>query len=543
MDILQQSLQEAQIYDGSNDNDPLDFDDFGFTFNSAANCHDNNTNSKLQSQSFSGNSNFQQNEFDVSDFFNLTSPSTKTTVSTTYSSPTTHSLQGLKSSGTAIAVSQTQKVESLFYSQPTVSQSSSKVEVMTSTQNNPTSSANTNWSFAKPVAYIHLQLPKSEPALASDHFSVAHTMINQQSNGTHYVVTKIQTAASQSYISPFTVHQMSTVQSKPVAVNNITLNKSAIQPVSTSSFSMNIVSTTTAPQMISQLKTVKNQLNQQQSNSSAVVFHQLQGEHADVDQANKLLHFLQTKAVNQSGSATILKVGNQNIDISNPAIAKALASKILQQQKLKLQKQGNAQIVSNSSAVQSCKSNVTLYNLSSFHNTNMSINQQLSSTNIPASVSSNFSTSKYSLHLENKVNSVSPSIEVGSRASPIVSYVSPVVHLNATKSTSLPINRIQIASVNIARTTAQLVSNTAHRFASPVLTMSSNAGNVSNQQSQNTLRSPVVMSAQVVPAVSTVTPSTVVQYLTPSMKVNLTSHQTNSLAKGRLQKLVVQVRN
>nr|CAB3225525.1 GLTSCR1-like protein [Phallusia mammillata] len=166
------------------------------------------------------------------------------------------------------------------------------------------------------------------------------------------------------------------------------------------------------------------------------------------EQTNKLALLLQNKASQQSGSGkpAVLKVGNQSINISNPKVAKALAANILQQH-MRQQTNNNVQQTQQQVVNVTKSQNHAFINLS-----NMPTQPQVSSGVQPQMkaqyVISTMAQTVQQLpptSIQTQSNSKVISPEVSTASNP-TQYVQLAVSKNNNQ---VPINRIQIASVNI----------------------------------------------------------------------------------------------
>ena len=517
--------------DASNNSNSLCFDDFGFTFNN----HSNNSNvSKFDStdnnlgaaadvySSSGGHSDNAPGSFDISEYLNITTAAT--------ASVATNTVVNKPLPGTSTNIKFASHPQAVIHHQPFNIQQTAKTQI-SSFSNQTAFSTVVAKTTSKPTTYIQLQLTRADSFATS----TASPKVVASSLNTQFVISSIQTIANLS--GSYTVQPLSTVQSKSVAVCSSTFTRTITHPITTTMYS--------ASSWASQVVTKSFNVSAVQTQP---VLHQIQTpsvheKHTLVgheDQVNKLASLLQSKAASRPDmSGKFLKVGNQNIDVSDPTVAKALASKILQQ-KLNQQKQNQVTVLNNVTQSQSINRNITVINLpvTGIKNSVLTSSSQLVCAQVP-NVSTSGGIPQNNVIIKN--NELSR--QHLKSASPVVSLatkVSPVVQLLA-KDNSSPANRFQIASVNISRPSSlpnqtniqpQRINSPVHHFVT--LTTASATNIVKPNPVQGTATPPSVVT-------TTAETGTLVKYLGTWMRLNLTPQQVNSLSSAQLQKLYMQV--
>ena len=546
VDILQQSLRQAKILDVNEEPDSLDFKDFGLIDSGLSNSTNVFSDYKQLFDSDhslsvgvkcnqSVNTKVQQDDvqslFNVSDFLNITTAVTQAVSTTAVRNP------AASTSTLPIAnVTFTTYPNTVIHHQP------SNLQPVTRNQSG-FQSQTFNSSIPTNTGAFVVQLPNTNQAVNEN--SASKYVVSHQS--AQYVVASVQPNSCFVNVSLSSSLQLPvTVQSRPVAVCNSTFTTTVSHPIATPViFSSKISNSQVVPTSTTLMSTAQTQplVNRIQA---PVVLQQKQIAPTHDEQTNKLAFLLQNRAVNYPGVGKILKVGSQNINITNIDVAKALASRILQQ-KLSQDKQNQVAIVTPSTETKTVSHNVTVVNIPACGLKNavgVSLPQQLHSQIPNASLDQCQSIGITQVNivpqvknLPLQVQSISPSITVSIKPSQVTQVT------KRDSSTPSPQNRFQIASVNISRPSSQpnMSSTIAQQRIKSPFAISFNAQQVTTTAKlNNSIRK--VIPIQTVPSSSTTTTaSTLIEYQGATIKLNLTPQQANNLTPEQLQKIVMQV--
>ena len=450
--------------------------------------------------------------FNVSEFLNITKPTNQTNSSCISDVKTTIPTE-VSSKSNLHQLSHSDynapKCQSIASPSFSVSQYRNLGPLNTLTQSKVGAETNSTASIvsAKPVTYIQLQLPKSTPVVPVQNSISA---LNSSSHTAQYIISGVRAVS----LNNSSTVQQSIVHNNGVAVCSSTYTKTIDYAVSNPVvLTVDTMSGSVAPKPITLSTSVL-----QNVDASHKSIQQLQNSAVNEQQVDKLALLLQNKATSQPGSGKILRVGAQTIDVSDSTVAKALATKILQQR----EKQSRTSLNSGFSSIQNIRNQVTVLDILGSTNSSCSSSVPVSASNVQSAVPQrHVSAVQNAIH--GKLNSACSSVVQSLNTSP-------VIHLSDRKSNSpIPINRVQIARVNISRSanqTSSLMSTRStntHPVVQPVAT------------SSNTL---VVSTVKTAASPLIVKPGA----LTTTLKLNLTPQQASNLTSDKLQKIVAQVR-
>ena len=512
---MQQSLRQAKILDTNEESDPLDFDNFGFTYN---NCSNNSNVYNDYSQVFNSNNgseipasslgsikcgtlrNDNHSSFDVSEFLNITTAATKAS--------TTVVVKNSVPSFSVTNVTFTSYPNTVIHHQTNCTASISNAVSGSLTQ--PLTTAPANSAFVLHLSQSNQVINKSLQSLSN--FIVTH-------QNTPYVISAVQTKSSTANASVSNTVRLPVSLQNSIPVCNSTFTKSVSQPVSTPVvFSVKTLNNQNLAALGSvQMQPVRNHV-------SAATQQKQATQNLD-DQTTKLALILQSRATNYPGVGKVLKVGSQNINISDIGAAKMLASKILQQ---KRNQQSQITVLTPSSSLVNTSQNVAVINIpvSGLKNTTaVSLPQQLHSP-VP---NSNLSHTQVAVRAPARSTHAAFSPSTSSSISAIGKPVPVVKRENTTPS---PQGRFQIASVNISRISNLPGTSSQQRINSPLAI-------VSNPQLVNAVK--VIPIQSPLHAATSSGPSTVIQYQGATIKLNLPAQQASCLTNEQLQKVLQQV--
>ncbi|CAK8678194.1 unnamed protein product [Clavelina lepadiformis] len=578
LDILQQSLKAADIYQTTTTNDELVFDEFGLSFNS--NPYNNNNNSATGLQYSTQSTQVLQNDenfFDTSQFLNVSSNSEQTkSAQLTQSSNNANqgtvvyddTFQLSPSIGNLSSSQIGEATQSKSSAIPAQQHSASIPHSMPMPSNQQLNAGNVPRHTQ--VQNFQLQIPASQSVMLSRQGE------SKATNDSAHVFQNVQYVASGSQ----SVTQYNNTSYSVCTGNTLQSNSISICGVS---FTRPINQTVTAPVVISvntSLPTMQNSMalkqkhtvmlpvsvnnttpaqhvvmsNQQRKPVSiaATTAQQTAKTSMSVQQEkiNKLALLLQSKAAQQAGpgNAAVLRWGSSNINISDPTVARALAIKILE----KHQARKLTQEASSSQLVHT----LNLGSASTAINTtNMQLNAIVPSNSLQATAplkAQYFTTStKPQTSIQNNHMTQPGLIKMASQLGNSLGNAAqvkttPVVQIAVSKTNSpVPINRFQIvSSVNIPLTAGQVQTPSSPALSQPGLSLQAkthNSGLIKITVPQS-LATASISQAKVSPATTNTTPvsSALIQHLNSNLKLKLPPQKINSLTKEQLQRLIIQ---
>ncbi|XP_018667100.2 uncharacterized protein LOC100184664 [Ciona intestinalis] len=523
LDILQQSLQAAEIINNESSADFDGLDDF--SFNLSSNYGKEDSLNDLYGTSLPSNQSKlnSSEQFDASQFLNLPQQDT---------SKINQTLNGTSAPSKAVYISEPSTPLTVTWSNSPTALGNSVNTVTIPTTNVPNATAQ-GYNESSNVGNNSFKIQLSSNVGNSQQSGVYVITSHQlQQNSSVYTTISQSTASAQSrtYLvsnggSNFYSAPAQTFTSNSQIAPNV-VQTSNIQPSNRTAYSMQQYPTSNSVNMI-QLTPLQNSTPSSLPAAGSVVQTVQTGAPipassvlppVDQQQTNKLAILLQKRASQTTGGAAVLRVGNQNINISNPEVATALAANILRQQRLKQQQQqpqsSNSQILQQQHST--ANSERTFINIAGVQQN--SVHPAIKIEQPKAQYVISPLTQRPQSGSEGHVNNtIVQSSRLQTTSQPGNKSNSPV-----------PINRIQIASVNIPISTPQNIQ--INVTALP-------------KSSFSTDTTKTVSIAQAIPiAVTTATTvsSALVKQLASNLKLKLTTQQASQLTKEQLQRLLIQ---